>query len=192
MTSTLTQEIPGYLAGRWTIDPVHSEVSFTVRHLLLSRVRGRFTGLTGELVTGPEPADSRVTASVDLATVDTGNADRDAHVRSADFLDVETYPTLSYRSTGVRSVDGGFVVDGELSLHGVTRPVALELEVNGFQADTPFGDSRAGFSAHAQIDRRDFDVAFNMPLDNGGVALGNTVDITLEIQAVLQVPAETL
>src|SRR4249920_781396 len=95
--------IPGYLAGTWAIDPVHSEVSFTVRHLMVSKVRGRFTAFEGTLVTGVDPLRSTVEASVELASIDTGNADRDAHVRSADFFDVDRYPTLSYRSTGIRA-----------------------------------------------------------------------------------------
>ncbi|HEX9506649.1 MAG TPA: YceI family protein, partial [Acidimicrobiia bacterium] len=142
MTATDTV-IPGYIAGNWTVDTVHSEVGFTVRHLMVSKVRGHFTDFTGTLVTGENVLDSSVEATIQLASIDTSNADRDAHVRSADFFDVEQYPTLTYRSTGIRAEGDGFVVDGELSLHGVTREVPLALEVNGFQASTPFGDTRA-------------------------------------------------
>jgi polyisoprenoid-binding protein YceI len=191
MTTTLgtTTAIPGYQAGTWVLDPVHSEVSFTVRHLMVSKVRGRFARFDGSLVTTDDPLDSSVEARVDLTSIDTGNADRDAHVRSADFLDVEQFPELTYRSTGIRSVDEGFVVDGELSLHGVTKQVPLELVVNGFQANTPMGDTRVGFSARAEIDRGDFGVEFNAPLDNGGVMLANKIQITLEVEAVLQTEA---
>jgi polyisoprenoid-binding protein YceI len=191
MTTTLgtTTAIPGYQAGTWVLDPVHSEVSFTVRHLMVSKVRGRFTRFDGSLVTTDNPLDSSVEARVDLTSIDTGNADRDAHVRSADFLDVERFPELTYRSTGIRSADDGFVVDGELSLHGVTKQVPLELVVNGFQANTPMGDTRVGFSARAEIDRGDFGVEFNAPLDNGGVMLANKIQITLEVEAVLQTEA---
>jgi polyisoprenoid-binding protein YceI len=191
MTTTLgtTTAIPGYQAGTWVLDPVHSEVSFTVRHLMVSKVRGRFARFDGSLVTTDDPLDSSVEARVDLTSIDTGNADRDAHVRSADFLDVEQFPELTYRSTGIRSVDEGFVVDGELSLHGVTKQVPLELVVNGFQANTPLGDTRVGFSARAEIDRGDFGVEFNAPLDNGGVMLANKIQITLEVEAVLQTEA---
>lgn len=188
MTTTLdtTTSIPGYQAGTWVVDPVHSEVSFTVRHLMVSKVRGRLTRFDGVLVTAANPLDSSVEARVDLSSIDTGNTDRDAHVRSADFLDVEQFPELTYRSTGIRAAGDGFVVDGELSLHGVTQQVLLELEVNGFQANTPMGDSRVGFSARAEIDRTDFGVEFNAPLDNGGVMLANLIQITLEVEAVLQ------
>jgi polyisoprenoid-binding protein YceI len=189
MTATDVTTIPGYIAGTWNIDPVHSEVAFTVRHLMVSKVRGRFTDFEGTFVTGVDPLDSTLEATIRLDSIDTANADRDAHVRSADFLDVEQYPTLSYRSTGIRANGDDYVVDGELSLHGVTLPVSLALEVNGFQADTPFGDSRAGFSATAEIDRRDFGIVFNAPLEGGGVALANKITIHLEVEAVLQAEA---
>lgn len=178
--------IPGYRPGTWIIDPVHSEVSFTVRHLMVSKVRGRFTDFDATIVTGVSPLESNVEATVALASIDTGNADRDAHVRSADFFDVERFPTLTYRSTAVRPDGDAFVVDGELTFHGVTRAVPLRLEVNGFQAATPFGDTRAGFSATAEIDRTDFGVEFNAPLEGGGVILGHEVRIILEVEAVLQ------
>ena len=181
-----TSTIPGYLSGTWVIDPVHSEVSFSVRHLMVSKVRGRFGQFSGELVTADDPLESSVHASVELASIDTGNADRDAHVRTADFFDVERYPTLTYHSTGVRQDGDGFVVDGDLTLHGVTKSVPLALEVNGFQAETPFGDTRAGFSATAELNRNDFGIEFNAPLEGGGVVVGNRIQIALEIEAVRQ------
>ena len=178
--------LPGYVAGRWALDRDHSSVSFSVRHLMVSKVRGQFTDFDGEIVTGSDPLDSSVSATVVLASIDTGNADRDAHVRSADFFDVEAYPTLTFRSTGVRADGDDFVVDGDLTLHGVTRPVSLALEVNGFQHASPFNDVRAGFSATAEINRKDFGIEFNMPLEGGGVVLGEKIQIALEIEAILQ------
>ena len=187
-TGTTLDAIPGYLAGTWAIDPVHSEVSFTVRHLMLSKVRGRFGSFDAEIVTAENPADSRVTATVDLASIDTGNPDRDAHVRSSDFFDVEQHPVMTYRSTGVRADGDDFVVDGELTLHGVTVAVPLHLELNGFVAESPFGDTRAGFSATTEIDRRDFGIDFGIPVGEA-LGLGHKVQIVLEIQAILQRPA---
>ena len=175
---------PADLAGTWRIDPVHSEVSFTVRHLMISKVRGRFGDFAGTIVIGDDPLAARVEASVALASIDTGNSTRDDHVRSADFFDVDNHPELTYRSTGIRADGDDFVVDGELSLHGVTRPVALAVEVTGYQAATPFGDSRLGFSATAEINRDDFGITFNTPLEGGGVGLGRKIQIALEIQAV--------
>ncbi len=187
MTVTeLTAQLPGYVTGTWAIDPVHSEVSFSIRHLMLSKVRGRFSRFEGQLVTGDNPLDSRVEATVDLTSIDTNNPDRDAHIRSADFFDVEQYPTMTYRSTGVRAYGDGFIVDGELSLHGVTRPVPLALEVDGFLPTSPFGDTRVGFTASTDINRSDFGVKFNMVLDNGGLGLGEKVHVTLDIEAILQ------
>jgi polyisoprenoid-binding protein YceI len=185
--ASLLSAIPGYTAGTWVIDPVHSDVSFTVRHLVVSKVRGNFRSFQGEIVLGPDPLDSSVSVSIDMSSIDTGNADRDTHVRSPDFFDVEQYPTMTYRSTGVRPGEDGFVVEGELSLHGVTKPVELALEVNGFQPATPFGDSRVGFSATTEIDRSDFDISFNMLLEGGGLGLGEKVKVALEVEAVLQV-----
>jgi polyisoprenoid-binding protein YceI len=177
--------IPGYLSGTWAIDPVHSEVGFSVRHLMLSKVRGRFGKFEGRLVTGDDPLASSVEATIDLASIDTSNPDRDAHLRSSDFFDVEHHPVMTYQSTAVHPVEGGFVVDGELSLHGVTRSVTLALQVEGFLASSPFGDTRVGFSASAEINRSDFDIKFGIA-DSGGVGLGDKVQIALEIEAVLQ------
>jgi polyisoprenoid-binding protein YceI len=189
MTATQTPvstQIPGYRAGTWSIDPLHSEAAFTVRHLMVTKVRGGFTGLDGVIVTGDDPIDSKVEVTIDAASVNTGNPDRDAHVRSADFLDVEQFPTFEFHSTRVQPDGGGFVVSGDLTLHGVTKAVELELEVNGFQSHTPFGDSRVGFSATTEINRKDFGVEFNTPLEGGGVALGEKIKVELEIQAILQ------
>ena len=178
--------VAGYIPGTWSIDQTHSEVGFSIRHLMVSKVKGRFSEFSGTFVTGENPLESSVEASIVLSSIDTGNTDRDAHVRSADFFDVEQHTVMTYRSTGVRADGDGFVVDGELSLRDVTRPVALQLEINGFQGATPFGDTRAGFTATTEIDRTDFGIAFNAPLEGGGVVLGNKIQITLEIEAVLQ------
>ncbi|GAA4562508.1 YceI family protein [Planotetraspora kaengkrachanensis] len=178
-------EIPGYLAGTWTADPVHSEIGFSVRHLMISTVRGRFTGYDVTIVTSEDPLSSSVAATIDLASIDTGFGRRDGHLRSIDYFDVGRHPTMSYRSTEVRGTDDGWLVDGELTLHGVTRQVPLTVEVGGFGPD-PFGGHRAGFSATAQINRRDFGVDHIIPMDGGGVVVGDVVSISLEIQAVLQ------
>jgi polyisoprenoid-binding protein YceI len=192
MTATQTAPpVTGYLPGIWDIDAVHSEIEFSVRHLMVTKVKGRFREFSGTFVTAENPLDSSVEASVVLSSIDTGNADRDAHLRSVDFFDVENHTTLEYRSTGIRyDDDEGFVVDGELTLRGVTKHVPLNLEVHGFQQTTPFGDSRTGFTATGELDRRDFGMSFNTALEGGGVALGNKVQITLEIQAIRRPPAE--
>jgi len=184
MTTALTTSIPGYLAGTWDIDPVHTDVSFAVRHMMVGKVRGRFATVSGEIVTGDDVTGSSVTASIDSASVDTGNAQRDGDLRSARFLDVEKYPLWTFRSTGVRADGDGFAVDGELTIRDITRPVTLALEVNGFGPDAS-GGTRAGFSAAATIDRNDFGVDTKLPLD-GGVVVGDKVQVTLEIEAVLR------
>jgi polyisoprenoid-binding protein YceI len=189
MSTATTTAIPGYLAGTWDIDPVHSDVSFTVRHMMVSKVRGRFTTFSGEIVTGEEVTDSSVTASIDAASVDTGNAMRDNDLRSAHFFDVENHPEWTFRSTGVRADGDGLVVDGDLTIKGVTRAVPLAVEMNGVGPDGG-GGTRAGFSATTTIDRNDFGVNVTLPLDGGGVVVSDNVQISLEIEAVLRRAAE--
>jgi polyisoprenoid-binding protein YceI len=185
MTSAATTSIPGYLAGTWDIDTSHSDVSFTVRHMMVSKVRGAFRVFSGEIVTGENLTDSSVTATIDATSIDTNNEQRDGHIRSADFFDVENHPQWTFRSTGVRVDDGDLALDGELTIKGVTRPVTLALEVNGFGPDA-WGGTRAGFSASTTIDRNDFGVDIKMPLDGGGVVVGDKVQINLEIEGVLR------
>ena len=190
MTAATTQtSIPGYVAGTWTIDPVHSEVGFSVRHMMVSKVRGRFATFSGKLVTGENPLDSSVTAEIDLASIITGSEQRDQHIRSADFFEVETYPTMTFRSTGVREDGGEFVIDGELTLKGVTKSVPLTLELNGFGPD-PFGGTRAGFTATGELSRSEFNVSFNAPMANGGAVVADKISLSLEIEAVLEAAPE--
>ena len=185
--STIAVEIPGYVAGTWAIDPVHSEVSFVVRHMMVSKVRGRFDKFEGAIVTGEDPLASSVTASVDLSSINTGQEQRDAHIRSADFFEVEKYPTMTFASTGVRAHGDGWLLDGDLTLKGVTRPVTFNLEVNGFGPDA-YGGTRVGFSATTEINRHDYGVSFNGPIPGvpGGVTVSEKVTITLEIEGILQ------
>ena len=184
MTAQTTQTgIPGYVAGTWDIDQLHSEVGFSVRHMMVSKVRGRFTTFSGQLVTGENPLDSSVTAEIDLASINTGSEQRDGHIRSADFFEVEKYPTMTYRSTGIRQHGDDYVLDGELTLKGVTKSVPLKLELNGFGPD-PFGGTRAGFSASGELNRRDFNVNFSAPMQNGGVVVADKIQLHLEIEAV--------
>ena len=186
MTAVTTETgIPGYEAATWTIDPVHSEVGFSVRHMMVSKVRGRFGTFSGQIVTAEDPTKSSVTAEIDLASISTGQEQRDDHIRSADFFEVETYPTMTYKSTGVRVDDGEYVLDGDLTLKGVTRSIPLRLELNGFGPDA-YGGTRAGFTATGEINRRDFGVSFNAPMANGGVVVSDKVSLHLEIEAVKQ------
>ena len=180
--TTTTTPLP---VGTWTIDRSHSEVGFTVRHLMVSKVRGRFTRFDGTIEVGEDHLASSVTASIDVSSIDTNDEGRDAHLRSADFFEVETYPTMTFTSTAVRPKGSGYVVEGDLTLHGVTKAVALDLEFEGVATD-PWGGTRAGFSATGEINRRDFGVDISMPLDGGGVVVGDKVKINLEIEAVLQ------
>ena len=184
MTQTIST-IPGYRTGTWNVDPVHSEVSFSVRHMMVSKVRGHFTDFEAAIVTADSPVDSGVTATIKLDSIDTRNEQRDNHIRSADFFDIEKYPTMTYRSTSlVDNGDGTWTVEGELDQHGVTKSVPLNLEINGFTAD-PYGGQRVGFSATAELSRRDFGVDLSMPMDGGGVVVGDKISISLEIEAVL-------
>ncbi len=190
MTSILSpsvQSIPGYVAGTWDIDAVHSEVSFVVRHMVVSRVRGRFNEFGGTIVTGKDPTDSSVQATIVAASVDTNQEQRDAHIRSADFLDAENFPTLSFHSTAVSAAGHGFEVDGELTIRGVTKPIRLDLELNGFSPD-PYGGTRVGFSATTEINRQEFGVSYNGPIPgaDNAMVLSDRVVLNLEIEAVLR------
>jgi polyisoprenoid-binding protein YceI len=179
-----TATIPGYLVGTWTIDPNHSDVSFSVRHMMVSKVKGRFGAFSGTIVTAEDPSQSTATAEIELNSIDTNNAQRDAHVRSADFFDVEKYPSMTFKSSSIEGAGTEFVLHGDLSLKGVTKSVALQVELNGFGPDA-YGGTRAGFSATTQISRNEFGVDIEMPMDGGGVVLGDKISISLEIQAVL-------
>jgi polyisoprenoid-binding protein YceI len=153
--------------------------------MMVSKVRGKFTKFGGELVTGDDVLASSVTAEIDLASIETGAEQRDAHLRSPDFFDTENHPLMTYRSTGIRLDGEDFIVDGALTLKGVTRSVPLKLELNGFGPDA-YGGTRAGFSATAEINRQDFGVNWNAAMEHGGVVVSDKVAINLEIEAILQ------
>lgn len=186
-TATPSQTVPGYIAGTWDIDPVHSEVSFVVRHMVVAKVRGRFNDFEGTIVTAENPLESSVEATIQAASIDTNQEQRDAHVRSADFLDVERYPTLTFTSTALRPSGDGYALDGELTIRQATRPVTLDVELNGFTSD-PYGGTRAGFSARTEINRQDFGVSYNGPIPgtDNAMILSDKVALTLEIEAVLR------
>ncbi|ALL76835.1 hypothetical protein AD006_18750 [Pseudonocardia sp. EC080610-09] len=178
-------KIPGYVAGTWDIDPVHSDVAFVVRHMMVSKVRGRFEQVSGELVTAENLEDSTVTATIDASSLSTGNEQRDGHIRSADFFEVEKYPEWTFRSTGLAAKGDDFVLTGDLTLKGVTKPVELDLELSGFGPDA-WGGTRAGFTATTTIKRSEFGVDIELPMDGGGVVVSEKVGVELEIQAVLR------
>jgi polyisoprenoid-binding protein YceI len=182
MTDTL--EIPGYKAGTWTIDPSHSEVGFSVRHLLISKVRGKFTNFEATFVTGENPLDTSVTATAEVVSIDTNDENRDGHLRTNDFFDAPTYPQITFVSTGVRLDGGDYKVDGELTIKGVTKLVTFDFEFGGFVSD-PYGNYKAGFSASTEIDRTDFGITWNAALETGGVMVGDKVTITIEVEATL-------
>jgi polyisoprenoid-binding protein YceI len=185
MTVTQIDTIPGYVAGTWAIDPLHSEVGFSVRHMMVSKVRGKFTKFTGELVTADDLLASSVTAEIELASIDTGSEQRDGHLRSSDFFDAENHSLMTYRSTGIYADRDGYVLEGELTLRGVTKSVPLALEINGFGPD-PYGGTRAGFTATGEINRQDFGVNWSAAMETGGVVVADKVALHLEIEAVLQ------
>jgi len=177
-----TTEIPGYIAGTWVIDSAHSDVTFTVRHLGVSKVRGRFDEVETTIVTGASILDSTVTATIQAASIDTNNDQRDGHVKSGDFLDVAEFPTITFASTGVRYDDGEYLIDGELTLHGVTKAVTLVAELGGFGDGLSEGAKVLGVSARTEISRSDFGVGANIP----GAVVSDKIKIELDIEAGLQ------
>ena len=185
MTVTSQPAIRSYTAGTWTIDPVHSEVGFSVRHLMVSTARGKFTRFRGQIVTGENPLDSSATATIDMSSIETDDPDRNDHLRSPQFFDVDAYPTMTFRSTAVRRDGERYLLDGELTIKAVTKPISLVVAVGGFGPDA-HGDTRAGFTATGALDRRDFGVDFNAVLETGGLVVSNRVDVRLEIEAVLE------
>jgi polyisoprenoid-binding protein YceI len=181
MTTTATP----LRTGTWTIDPAHSEIGFTVRHIM-SKVRGTFESFEGTLETADDITDSRVNVSVELDSINTGTADRDNHLRSADFFEVETHPRMTFASTGVvEKAPGELVVTGDLTIKGVTKPLELAVEVLGEGGD-PWGGTRVGVEATGQISRKEFGIDFNIPLDGDKVMIGDRISIAINAQAVLQ------
>jgi polyisoprenoid-binding protein YceI len=175
-----TGEIPGYIAGTWDIDPVHSHIGFTARHLMVSKVRGNFTKFEGQIITAEDPLQSSATATIDATSFETNHDQRNSDVKGEGFLDVTNHPQITYRSTGIRPKgDGEFTVAGELTIKGVTRPLELTAEVNGFGPD-PYGGTRAGFSATGEINRNDYGISA------GGAMIGDKIQLTIEAEASLK------
>ncbi|MGO3328353.1 YceI family protein [Gordonia sp. (in: high G+C Gram-positive bacteria)] len=168
-------------AGTWTIDPTHSQVGFTVRHLMVSKVRGQFGGFSGSIEIGEDRTPS-VKAEIDVTSISTGNDQRDQHIRSADFFDADNYPTATFISTSVESDGDDYLVQGDFTLHGVTKPVTLKMEFNGVNPGMGQGPV-AGFDATTVINRKDFGIDIDMPLETGGSVVGDKITITLEIEA---------
>ena len=182
--SDITTTIPGYKAGTWTIDKTHSSVSFSIRHIVISKVKGTFEDFDATFVTGESPLDSSVTATAQVVSINTGEADRDGHLRTGDFFEAETFPTISFASTGIREVKGDYLIDGNITIKGVTKPATFELEFGGFGAD-PYGAYKFGATAKTVVNREDFGLTYNAALETGGMLLGDKVTITLELQAAL-------
>ena len=182
--TTPAVEFEGYVAGTWELDPVHSSIGFVARHLMVSKVRGHFSKFQAQIVTAANPLESSATATVDMSSIETGNEMRDNDLRSSNFFDAATHPQMTFASTGIRSEGGDLIMDGNLTIRGVTRPVSLTIEVNGFGPD-PYGGTRAGFSAHGEINRNDFGVSFNAPIP-GGVMVSEKIQIEIEAEAVLK------
>ena len=169
-------------AGTYVLDVSHTEVGFQARHLMVSKVKGRFTEFSGTVVIAEDPTASSLEVEIATTSVHTRDESRDGHLRSPDFLDVETYPTISYRSTGVTPVSANrWKVDGELTVRDVTRPVELLVDFEG-AATSPWGTTALGFSAEAELDREDFGLTWNQALETGGVLVGKQVKITIEAE----------
>jgi polyisoprenoid-binding protein YceI len=173
-------------AGTYALDPGHTTVEFVGRHLMITKVRGRFTDFAGQIVIGDTPDASSVEVTVQTASVTSSDDKRDGHLRSPDFLDVEQYPTMTFRSTAVElHRDGTAKVTGDLTIKDVTRPVVLDVEFDGAQSD-PWGGRRIGFSASAEIDREDWGLTWNVALETGGMLVGKKIRLELNVEAVKQ------
>ncbi|MET7751752.1 YceI family protein [Micromonospora sp. NPDC005367] len=188
-TEAVTREWEGLTIptpGTYALDAAHKRVGFVARHMMVSKVRGEFTEAAATITVAEDPMQSSVTATIQAASIHTGAADRDAHVRSGDFLDVEKFQTLEFRSTGVKSRHGNeFVLLGELTIRDVTRPVELHVEFEGV-GRSPFGQDIFGFSAKTEIDREEFGLTWNVAIESGGVLVGKKIKIEIEGEAVRQ------
>ncbi len=180
-----TPSIPDYKAGTWHIDPVHSEIGFSARHMMVSKVRGRFTDFSAVLTTADNVLESSVTVEVQLGSIETGNEQRDGHLRSPDFFDTDTNPAMTFRSTQLKPNGNDWILDGELTLKGVTKPVSLGFELVGMGPDA-YGGFRAGFSGKTEINRQDFGVTWNQTMETGGVVVSDKIKIEIEAEFVLQ------
>ena len=191
MTDTLpgAREYQGLqipVAGTYKLDAAHKRVGFVVKHLMVSKVRGNFGEAEATITVAENPLESSVTATITTASVFTGQPDRDNHLRTSDFFEVEKYPTIEYRSTGIKSIDGNeFVLEGELTIKDVTRTVELEVEFEG-AGRSPYGFDVFGFSATTEIDREDFGLTWNVALETGGVMVGKKIKIEIEGEAIRQ------
>ncbi|BCJ43660.1 hypothetical protein GCM10010168_40310 [Actinoplanes ianthinogenes] len=173
-------------AGTYELDAAHKRVGFVAKHLMVSKVRGQFAEASATITVAENPLESSVVASIKTASVETGQVDRDNHLRTGDFFEAEKYPTIEYRSTGIKSHAGAeFVLDGELTIKGVTKPVELVVEFEG-AATSPYGQHVFGFTAHTEIDREDWGLTWNVALEGGGVLVGKKIKIEIEGEAVLQ------
>ena len=176
---------PPAVATTWNIDSTHSSAQFKVKHMMISNVKGEFTAVTGTLNYDSENlANSSVEASIDAKTINTRDSQRDAHLKSPDFFDVEKYPVLGFKSTRVTGKDGDLAVAGDLSIHGITRPVTFEVEGPSAPMKDPWGNTRVGLSATTRISRKDFGLTWNAALETGGILVGDEVTITLDIQFI--------
>ncbi|MFM2073553.1 MAG: hypothetical protein RLZZ623_3817 [Actinomycetota bacterium] len=175
--------LAGLTTGTWNVDPAHSSIGFVARHLMVTKVRGRFTDFSGTVTIAEDPLQSKVDATVQLASVSTGDEARDGHLRSADFFDAEVFPTMTLTTTALRPAGSDFQLDGELTIKGVTKPVTFQLEFEGVATD-PWGNTKAGFTAETEINRKDWGLSWNVALETGGVLVGEKIKIQLDIQAV--------
>jgi polyisoprenoid-binding protein YceI len=178
-------EVPGYIAGTWDIDAVHSHIGFVARHLMVSKVRGNFTKFEGQIITAANPLESSATATIDMSSVDTSNSQRNDDLTGENFFDTANHPTMTFRTTGIRQDGGDIIATGDLTIKGITHPVELTVEVNGFGPD-PYGGTRAGFSATGEINRTDYGITANMVLPTGGVMVSEKIQLVIEVEASLK------
>ena len=186
--STATRTIDGTetpVRGVWAIDPSHTTVEFIGRHLVFTKVRGRFTDVSGSVTISDDPNASAVEVTLDAGSLTTGNADRDGHLRSADFFDVESHPQITFKSTNVAWKGSEGSVTGDLTVRGVTKPITLDVELGGVVTD-PWGGNRAVFSARGEVNREDWGLTWNMPLEKGGLLVSKNIQFEIETEIVLQ------
>lgn len=180
MTSTQSAVFNSLPTGNYTVDPTHTEIGFTARHMMVAKVRGTFEKFSANVVVGETLADSTVHAEVQMDSVDTRNEDRDNHLRTSDFFDIEQHPTMTFNSTEITESS----MTGDLTIKGITRPVTFDLEFNGVSPD-PWGGTRAGFEATTEVNRKDWDLTWNVAVEGGGVLVSEKIKLHLDVELVL-------
>lgn len=183
MTAPIKAQELGIEPGNWNLDPAHSSIEFVARHLVVTKVRGKFSSYSATTEIAEDLTQSKISAEIDVASISTNDNDRDTHLKSADFFDVENFPKITFTSTSIKPAGSNYQLSGDLTIHGTTRSVTLDLEFNGVTKD-PWGNTRTGYTLTGEISRKDFGMEWNVPLEGSGMLVSDKIQLNLEVQLI--------